>query len=185
MTDALEEEVRGMAVRAVAEGFEDEQTIVRNIVETLDGDDPTTLRALAARLTAAALAAHLAEEATWPAVTDCDRLDRAFAALEASGIVARQNFTCCQNCGHAEIRDELTPDTNGYVFYHVQDTESAADGHGLLLAYGATRAGVEPTDVGRQVVSALEQEGMAVRWDGTVNKRIFVSVDWKRRRTLR
>jgi len=32
----------------------------------------------------------------WPSVTDCDRLDRAFADLNGRGIVARQNFACCK-----------------------------------------------------------------------------------------
>lgn len=54
-----------------------------------------------------AFSEHLAEQATWPAVTDCDRLDRAFEALNAGGIVARHDFTCCQNCGFAEIGAEI------------------------------------------------------------------------------
>ena len=48
-----------------------------------------------------------AAQATWPAETDCDRLDKAFADLEQHGIVARQNFSDCGTCGVAEIPAEI------------------------------------------------------------------------------
>jgi hypothetical protein len=45
-----------------------------------------------ARITDEELEAHRRREATWTSPTDCDRLDRAFARLEMSGILARQDF---------------------------------------------------------------------------------------------
>src|SRR5262245_22315258 len=40
-----------------------------------------------------------AEEAAWPDVTDCDRLDRVFESLENQGIMALQNAGQTQSDG--------------------------------------------------------------------------------------
>jgi len=77
------------------------------------------------------------EQRSWPEVTDCERLELAFSRLEEEGIVARQNFTCCNNCGRSEIKDELSEDSAGWAFYHMQDTERAVTGGGLFIAYDA------------------------------------------------
>jgi hypothetical protein len=184
------EELGGYIRRDVAAGFSDPDHIAESAVEVLSGEhDAEALRPHALRLTREAIEAHRREQATWPAVTDCDRLDAAFVELERSGIVARQNFTCCQTCGHYEIGDEITAareagrEVRGYTFYHMQDTESAVEGGGLCLAYGA----LEPGDgalvaVGREIVKVLCRHDLKPEWDGSGAKRIFVSLDWKRRR---
>ncbi|MET9297265.1 hypothetical protein [Streptomyces sp. NPDC003077] len=89
------------------------------------------------RMVAALWEERLAEEADWPDVTDVDRVARAFAALEAEGITARMNFTCCATCAHGEICAERREGDRGYAFFHQQDTEGAADGHGLYIRFGA------------------------------------------------
>ena len=134
-------------------------------------------------------AAHAQEQKNWPDKTDCDRLDEAFTALEASGIVARQNFTCCGSCGSAEIWGEIETVQNeggnvrGYAFYHAQDTESAVDGYGLYLGYGATEEGeAAALKIAHNIVAGLESHGLQTHWDGTWNQRIGVTLDWKKRR---
>jgi hypothetical protein len=116
-------------------------------------------------------------------------LDAAFAELENNGIVARQNFTCCQTCGHIEIGEEF--DTiedqgtriRGYTFYHNQDTDGAVEGHGLYLAYGAIDDG-EPAaiTIGEEIAKTIRMHGLAVEWDGSTRTRFLVTLDWKRRR---
>jgi hypothetical protein len=61
-----------------------------------DEADAAALRTYAEQFTAEALVALSDEEKTWPVITDCDRVDAAFQHLEAHGIVARQDFSCCQ-----------------------------------------------------------------------------------------
>lgn len=150
---------------------------------------PETLRPHAEAFTAEALAAHAEEARSWPSTTDCDRLDAAFAALEESGVLARQDYSCCQNCGHGELWDEMQaaleerPEVHGYTFYHGQDTDSAVEGEGVCLAYGAAEPGERAeVAVGHEVVAALEAQGLETEWDGTRSKRIWVRVDWRRRR---
>jgi hypothetical protein len=182
MVKPIVEEVEGEARARIAEGFARAREIVESIVERFsDEHDPAELRPLAERLTAAALAEHLEAQQRWPIPTDCDRLDRAFGTLEKVGIVARQNFTCCQSCGAAEISDE--GDGDGYTFYHSQDTESASDGGHLFLSYGSLRETVDPVEIGQRVAAALRREGLAVEWDGQLEQRILVRLKWRRRRS--
>lgn len=141
------------------------------------------------QITADLLAMRRDHEQSWEELTDCDRLDRAFALLSLHGIVARQHFTCCQTCGHYEIWDEIRQTqtegqpVRGYVFYHMQDTESAYQEGLLYLAYGSTeRTAAAMQTIGHEIVAALQNVGLLVSWNGELNKRIGVQVEWKRRR---
>ncbi|GAB5348481.1 hypothetical protein TMRO357_02149 [Alteriqipengyuania sp. 357] len=145
-------------------------------------------RRLAMAMLPELLAERRAEQAVWPETTDCDRLDAAFAALETDGIVSRQNFSCCGSCGSYEIWDEMAAvkdaggPTRGYAFYHMQDTESAADGGRLNLNYGAAEEGETASlQVAAEIVAKLEEHGLETHWNGSLDQRIGISLDWKRR----
>jgi hypothetical protein len=178
--------------RHVAAGFDSPSLIPEATVEVFcDDADDEGLLPIAERLTREAVTSHLREQASWPDVTDCDRLDDAFTELNRGGIVCRQNFTCCGNCGVTEIGDEIRIErarglaVRGYAFYHMQDTESAAEGYGLYLNYGSVEGGkAAALQVGRSIVEALERHGLAADWNGRVDTRIHVRLDWKRRRAL-
>ena len=178
--------------REVAAGFSNRAEIVELAVEMHEDDaEENELRALAEELTGSALYQHLKDQRGWPLVTDCDRLDIAFAQLEEKGIVARQNFSCCGTCGAGEILDEMEQATaagnpsRGYAFYHQQDTESAVEGHGLCLNYGTDSSNESEEAalrIGHEIVDALRKQGLEVDWNGAWSKRISVRLDWKRRR---
>lgn len=185
------DDLLGYVSRDVAAGFLEPGEIIDFVVELLAGEaEPEALRAAAVDATMKALEAHSLAQSQWPAVTDCDRLDTAFATLETMGIIARQNFSCCGTCGAGEILDEMDAATKqgrkvvGYAFYHAQDTESAADGYGLCLNYGTDQDDeARALEIARQIVDVLEAQGLTTAWDGTWNQRISVSLDWKRRRS--
>ncbi|MFD7154809.1 DUF6891 domain-containing protein [Kribbella sp. NPDC059898] len=134
--------------------------------------------------------ARLAEQEDWPERTDADSVAAAFAELDAAGVVARMNFTCCQTCGSTEIHDERPSDrpSVGYVFFHSQDAERLAeDAAHLLLAYGAFDA-PEPewndrvTAVGHQVAGVLQAHALPVTWSGSSEQRVQVGpLSWRRR----
>jgi hypothetical protein len=176
--------------RLVAAGYETPQQILVSVSDYMGDElDAPTITLEAGPMLQRALQAHALAEKTWPAVTDYDRLRAAFAALEDRGITARENFSCCGTCGSTEIWDEMDDARNGgatvtgYAFFHMQDTERAADGDGLYLNYGAVEEG-EAAALGgaATIVSELERHGLAVDWDGSWGKRIGVTLDWKRRR---
>ena len=70
----------------------------------------------------------------------------------------------------------------GYTFFHEQDTESAVEGHGLMLNYGSDdydRAG--SVAIGREIARVLRAHRLRVTWNGDFDRRIAVKLDWKRR----
>ncbi|MEU8377594.1 hypothetical protein [Streptosporangium sp. NPDC048865] len=123
------------------------------------------------------------EQASWEGENDPERLSRAFSALEATGITARENFTCCRACGQAEIAAAGSPDARGYVYFHSQCTDSAAAGHGLALLYGGFDGSPDTTaSIGREIVAALEKTGLPVEWNGDPGQTITVApLDWRKR----
>ena len=123
------------------------------------------------------------EQEQWEGETDPERLTRAFAALDGTGIVAREDFACCRSCGQAEIGADGPEGSRGYVFFHGQSTDRAAAGDGLMLYFGGFDGSDGTTaSVGRQVVAALEQVDLPVQWDGDPGRAISVApLDWRKR----
>ncbi len=140
---------------------------------------PAQARQLADRL----WAERVEEQADWDGETDPERLARAFAALQAEGITARENFTCCRSCGQAEIGTEAEPGARGFVYFHQQCTEGATSGYGLMLLYGGFDGSTGTTTaIGREVVAAIKATGLPVEWDGDPARAITITpLDWRRR----
>lgn len=152
------------------------------------GEDPDTLRVYASAELELLWREQRAAEATWSGSTDCDRLDKAFADLEERGVICRQDFTCCGNCGVAEIGVELNEaerrgiHVRGYAFYHQQDTERAVEGDGVYLNYGAEKEGeAAALAIAREIVTTLKHHGLEPRWNGSIGQRIHVPMVWRRR----
>jgi hypothetical protein len=128
-----------------------------------------------------------ATEATWPSVTDCDRLDQAFDELNAHGIIALQNTGYEMSDGVTEVAEVLeerdTSDVRGYCFYHWQDVEGAMKGEELLIAFCDIDSDdkVEKALVGRTIKDVFERFGLNVKWNGDPETRLGVEIDWKRR----
>lgn len=182
-------EVLAMIDSHVHGGYAPIDDIARMVIECFDEDtlDPDEVHGLVK----AAQRAHRKQSASWPATTDCDRLDAAFLAMGARGILVLPNAGLTQSDGYGDFREALhrhpTPESIvGYCFFHGQDLGLALRGHGLYLAFGPARAALESTagvEVGQAVADELRRVGFAVTWDGSVKQRIFVpEIDWKRRR---
>ena len=126
------------------------------------------------------------------------RLDRAFEALRRAHVVAEQDFACCNNCGHAEIKGGQ--DDLGYVFFHQQDTEGLVESGSTYLSYGifwpahfSGKAYKALDDSRREelydattatlmktvVIPILQEHGIGVSWEGDVDTRILLTgVEW-------
>ncbi len=175
----------------VTAGFAAADQIIEWTLDYIENPpDFDALEAYVVQATRAAIAAHCAAQRAWPAETDCDRLDFAFLLLEEEhGIVARQNFTCCQSDGHSEIWGEIRAaqkarPISGYVFYHEQDTASVAADGKLYLAFGAVAQGeAAQLAVAQRSVAVLREAGFTVEWNGSVKQRpCLTGLDWKKRR---
>ena len=190
----VEAEIVELADRIVRSGYSTSDEAVSEIVEVMGYDGTSAnLRQRAREAVERALVAHDHEERLW-GTTDNDRLERAAVALEANGILVRQNFSCCQACGFDRIPTEVeSAATNGQtvrgvIFSHWNDTERAIDGRGLGLSYAAIGAyspaqyPLAAQTVAAELVEALRREGLSVRWSGSLDQRVTVSVRWQRRR---
>jgi len=129
------------------------------------------------------------EQATWPSVTDYDKLINAMKRLESKGIVARENFTCCGTCGQAEIGGEIEKcrsegkEIDGYVFFHEQGTESAVEGYGINFSYGSAIKEASDEDhvaIGKLLADEMRTAGLKVDWNGQLSMCVMVDLDWKR-----
>lgn len=187
MTDpGVEAEATANARLLVACGYLEADEVAEAIVDMQEdfggGDGPEQLTQEQAReIVDAVWRARIAEQAAWPARTDVDALEAAFEALEDGGIVAREDFACCAQCGHAEIRGEMEEDSRGYVFFHQQRTEAAVLDGELYLYYGA-RSPHPAEDVAREITERLRGEGLSVEWDGDTGKAVVVKpIVWLKR----
>ena len=117
-----------------------------------------------------AIAAALAGTSQGRAETDDVRVERAFAALEREGVVARLGWSCCVECGEQELRSELAHG-GAYAFVTGPDAERIAAGTMVVRCSSAA--------VARNVVVALDAQGLdAHDDDATVVVRITA---WARR----
>ncbi|HUH84741.1 MAG TPA: hypothetical protein VLX85_09015 [Stellaceae bacterium] len=159
--------------------------IVTEYEDELGAEDAAWAESAIAR----AVEERRAAEKTWPAVTDCDRLDQAFAALESAGIIALHNAGYTLSDGTSDVseayheRGGKSSGISGYCFYHGQDVERAVAGQGLDLAFGDIEGdAAKGVAIGRRIVAELTRQGLAVEWSGAVEKRLFIPLfDWRRR----
>ncbi|WP_306371499.1 hypothetical protein [Nocardiopsis sp. CC223A] len=189
--DLLASVRKGVTVRAAAArgGYAElldraRRDLEAGLPEHLPPDDPRA-RALADTLPEyvdAVLADHVHRQRRRPSRTDSERLTRAFRSLDASGILAREEFLCCDGCARADLDAEAAASgSRGYAYYHWQDTLSAADGAPLTVGFESTHR-VRRAAVGAEVAEALRAHGLTVHWDGDPERRIEVGMDWSRRR---
>lgn len=184
LPDDVREEVEERVRELLRCGYDDRARLSEAAEDCLvDGDYRPVSPAQARQLVDRLWVERLAEQETWEGITDPERITRAFEALEAGGITAREHFTCCRSCGTSEIGAESAEGARGFVFFHAQCTEGAAAGHGLMLLYGGFDGSPETTEaVGHEVVAALAAEGLPTQWDGDPSRAITVTpLDWRKR----
>lgn len=192
------ESIRDFLRRELATGFISDDEATRTACQIYQSENDATEVAAAVRTALEQTKADRAKDmASWPKITDCDRLDAAFEELNARGIMARHHWWCCGPCGEGAMSNEFDrlkgqwqgKPVIGYTFYYSQGTESAADGNGFALWYGS----MVPTEdddayeaaavqIAQQVVDVLVEHGIEVSWNGTHAMTILVSLDWKRRK---
>jgi hypothetical protein len=182
---------------SVAAGFAEPKQIVTGLCDMFAGEAPRKdLRAEATKALPALIAEHEAERKSWPATTDCDRLDAAFEELNTMGIMARHNWTCCGTCGHAAMEVEFDrlrgkwkkKPIIGYAFYHAQHTEDAVRGEGISLLFASTVSGggeaaynARSCAVAKAVCGVLKAHRLKPKWEGDHNWGVELPMKWKRR----
>jgi hypothetical protein len=183
--ESAEQYIRSAIEKEVWSGFRGVDAVNEMLADILEpGVDEAAMRA----------AIHdefrkkAAAEAEWPATTDCDRLDAAFAKLETQGICALPNAGYEMSDGYTEVAEAehaRQRDYRGYCFYHGQDVEKALAGHGVHIVFGAMNDDpAEGVKVGRTVRDALLEQGLQIAWNETIEQRLHIpGILWRRRQT--
>ena len=89
--------------------------------------------------------------------------------------------------GFEEVGEVVHDAPNGhyhsFCFYHGQDVESAVNGRGLMIAFGALENNeAKSMQIGKRVAESLGEAGFKVERDGTITTRICLpAIDWKKR----
>jgi hypothetical protein len=130
-----------------------------------------------------------AQQASWPEVTDVDRLEDAFDELNENNFIALMDAGYTQSDGYDDVceiyAEAEDPDAvEGYCFFHHQDLLRAVESGKLYLAFGPMDAEREKElgpSIGKEIVATLHKHGLKSEWDGSFDQRILVSLDWKRR----
>lgn len=109
------------------------------------------------------------------------QINKAFKELRKHGVIALQNYKCCQNCGWAAMTDEVSKrvasgkTVTGQVFYHRQDAESLKSGY-VYLAWSSSGDDTETNEVFGKMVSNIIDEftDCEVIWGGSETSRIRI-----------
>ena len=112
-------------------------------------------------------------------------ITKAFRTLRSAGIIARQNFECCQSCAGARIATDVKTMTDdararirGAVCTTQQDVSLARNRRGeftgIWIAFDAIEGRATAEEIGRELATALRAEGLTVRWDGDSATRVEV-----------
>ncbi len=171
-------------------GFDSVDDVNELIEDMLSDDSEVVDEALLRAAVATEFKQKLATETTWPTVTDCDRLDAAFEALNKNGVIALHNAGVTQSDGLSDVGEALRErgknSVTGYCFYHWQDVERATKGLGLWLAFGDLDDDKsKKINIGKVIKKTLETNALIVEWNGAPDIRLHIPELVWRRRSLR
>ncbi|MCZ4497541.1 MAG: hypothetical protein JWQ74_94 [Marmoricola sp.] len=174
-TDGTRSWVAGVVRSGLVSGEELTDVVLAAVGEDhRDLDGPTT----AAAWIAEAEQAWREDASSWPGLTDFDRLQQVFAALEADGVVVLQG---CSD--HWAARDELVrrvPTPRAVAWFTAPDVWHAVD-EGMLEVnlWHATTANAAPGDaLLDEVLAGFAAAGLPAHFD---EGRIEVAASWQRR----
>ena len=188
-TDLSDEDYeREYAEDLVWGGFLTKEEIIEQLVDDSENSEATKL------LIEEMWEKKLSEEKSWPEVTDVDRLHQAFAALEAKSILAFHNLGQTNSDAmylagsEWERRGAEKTGILGSVSYHSQALSSARtegvfhlgfDSYPGSTMYSTIEARMNA--VGMIATRTLQEHGLKAEWNGDINTKIEVIIDWKKR----
>lgn len=189
MDDAVQD-ILGFISRQMVNGYMPPHAIAGYAVTGFqDHPDYAALIAVAGRLTGEVLESYREVQKSWPAITDCDRLDRALAELERAGIPARNSYgyhvTGADNEDSTKKWGHSPGDrpARGATFIRDEQLDLAIVSGTLPLEYYSAESTREAkAAIGKEIVKVLRRNGFKPYWvKDAPSSFILVPMDWKRR----
>jgi hypothetical protein len=187
MTPDTEEWIATM-VRA---GYLTASEIVDSVVDAGEDDDLPAEDQLTAIVEA--MMQHRRQELAHGGRSSYERLRRAFEKMQENGLLARENYWCCQTCALSAISAEIEEGIErgeplrGYVLFHSQDTDCAVEDGVLFLRYGgvttepARTAPMAAKEIGGEIVALLRRADFRPEWSGSPEDVIHLPIEWDKR----
>lgn len=110
--------------------------------------------------------------------------------MREEGLIAKQNYLCCQGCAGSDIVDNLIKmieknsavieQVKGCCYYHAQDAERKRKGKNFMLRYGNIdtgkygKIGLSRKSVGNLITKILTRNEIVFEWDGNPNNCIEI-----------
>jgi hypothetical protein len=183
-TEALDR-LRAFARVQVRSGYLSDRSVRDEVAEAAREDlarDADSAAALAGEAVDAEVTALVLEQESWSQTTDVDRLQAAFAELEADGVLVLAAVEDHWDAAAALTRlDEEGASVPGVLFFTHTDVWHAVD-HGMLelnLWHGDTANVAVGDDLLRLVLQTLGRHGLSATFD---EGRIEATLTWQRRR---
>jgi hypothetical protein len=186
--------IRDEVAWRVDAGFDPRDKIVDDVAAVMERDHVTGVRDAIARETDAKLDEHAKAEATWKGATDCDKLDRALAALERGGLLVRPYYHATSSDAQTAIEDEVAraqaagKRVRGFVVFSEENVREAVREGRLVVFSGAVPFKQSAyTVISADVLGRLQAAGLHADWPyHDPAYAITISpLAWKKRRTLR
>ncbi|UYM04795.1 DUF6891 domain-containing protein [Solicola gregarius] len=177
----VDDELRGFARVVVRAGTYSAERIHAEVVEAVRQAGEAEVEHRASTLIGEARADLVADQQAWPEVTDYDRLQRVFAALETAGLPVLQAIEDHWTAkAELDRRAQDAAPSRGIVWFTAPDVWHAVD-HGMLElnVWHPDSANVAEGDgILDEVIAALAAEALDGHFD---EGRIEVSAHWHRR----
>ena len=151
------------------------------------GEDIDALVSLCREVCGRRVDGVLARLAALPRPTDVDKLEQAYAALEAGGILCRHTFGATGRDAIGRLLHEEVPAAraaglavHGVAWCNRQTVEHALEDGQLALSFGALSGDAAKGEaVGAVVLTALQDAGLTATWSGRRQDPIVLKgVDW-------
>lgn len=189
MTQDLKDEALEQIELDVKFGFENEQQIFEGLEDMFYEEDDIDEEWLKQTIHQQ-YNQHQKEALQWTKPTGFEKLAKAFDQLIVQKIVCLHNAGYTKQDGEGDCMetierlDELGVKANSFCYYHSQDLARAVDPNTRNLYLGfdsVTQNDDEALQVAQMIVAALRENGLQVKWPGTVTQRIeIVNIDWKK-----
>ncbi|MCX5745948.1 MAG: hypothetical protein NT062_26010 [Proteobacteria bacterium] len=175
-------------------GYDTREQIAQRAAAAVARDWAGDVAGIVSRELDASLEAHAKAEATWQGLTDGDKLDRAFAALERDGILTRPHFLATQDEASEAMKGEMARAKSagrqiiGWVYFTESDTHAAMTNKMMGLFASAPKPGDAASRVIiRKVIARLKAQGLSVDWpyEDLAYPINIIKLDWKKRRAVK
>lgn len=112
----------------IVRGEDDVEELVNDFIDVYDLESSAATSAVVAEFISRAMMIRRQQIAALKKAgfSGKSNLTLAFEKLQQQGVLALEDFSCCNNCGHDEATELMNEDSNrwqAYVFFHEQDTE--------------------------------------------------------------